>query len=122
MLDSFETSADECAAFLSKAGERQARFLRALIPVFLAECPELLGSIRQAIAAGNAVALRHAAHTLKGSLGFFGGKRVIDLAQQLEALGKSGDLTGAAELRVVLEKSIEAMLPVLADYARPTSG
>src|SRR5437773_12508257 len=85
-------------AALKHAGERQARFLRQLIPCFLSECPELLSAIRQAIAGGDAAQLKYAAHTLKSSLLFLGANAATEAVERLEAMGRDGNLAGAEEV------------------------
>ena len=47
----------------------------------------LLAAIREAIAAGDRTALRLSAHTLKGSVHYFGATAVFELACRLERMG-----------------------------------
>lgn len=103
---------------LTHVSERQARFLRELIPVFLIECPQLLSNIRQAIDAKDAAQLKFAAHTLKSSLLFLGDTAAAAPVHRLEAMGRSGDLTEAEAVFTVLTKSLEEMLPTLRDFVK----
>jgi len=71
-------------------------FLRELVDIFLADTPQHLGAIESAIAAGDAPTLTRAAHSIKGSAGNFGANHLAALARDIEALGKSGELTAVA--------------------------
>ncbi|NLY01485.1 MAG: response regulator [Rhodopirellula sp.] len=64
---------------------------------FLAESTEVLNQLDAAVRGGNATALAAAAHRLRGTIVYLGARSAADAAQQVEQLGKSGDLTGAAE-------------------------
>ena len=106
---------------MQRAPERQQKFLRLLIPSFLSECPELTNLIRQAIADGDAARLKTAAHTLKSSLLFLADSVSTDALQRLEAMGRTGDLTGACEACADLDKTLAVLLPVLADFAKESA-
>ena len=56
-----------------------------------------MASAWQAIGRGDAVGVRQAAHTLKGSVGYFGAPTVFAAAQELERLAGSGNLDTAAD-------------------------
>jgi PAS domain S-box-containing protein len=79
-----------------------------LIGLFQQETPPLLDSIRDAVATGNADKLRAAAHTLKGSSGSLGARGLAALCADLERVGRSGSVAGAAAL----------LAPLAAEYAR----
>ena len=66
--------------------------LKELLQLFAVECPQLLTEIRNAINHSDAVLLRRAAHTLKGSISNFGAPAVVAAAQRLENLGRDGNL------------------------------
>ncbi|MGD1923766.1 MAG: response regulator [Paracoccaceae bacterium] len=68
-----------------------------LVESFRAEAPRLFAGIEDG-AAGDAVHLRIAAHTIKASAGDFGASVLADQCARLEFKGSSGDLDGAAEL------------------------
>lgn len=85
-------------------GDDSPETLNELIGIFLEATPQLLNEIRQAIARGDAAALRHAAHTLKSSSASMGACSLATLCAELEALGKSGSLVGAAERMAVCER------------------
>src|SRR2546430_2002631 len=90
-------------AFLKQASERQARFLRRLIPPFLSECPQLLNTMRQAIDAKDAGKLTFAAHTLKGAVSFLADSPITEAARQLEMMDQNGTLDDAGATFAFLE-------------------
>ena len=71
--------------------------------IFISCIPEYGESIRTALAAGNADALRQAAHKLKGGAGNFSLKLLSVTAQKIERAAASGDLECAAGLIEELE-------------------
>jgi two-component system, sensor histidine kinase and response regulator len=56
--------------------------------LFLIESDQLLEEIKKAIDQGDATALQHAAHTLKGSISNFCGGSAVEIARELEYLGR----------------------------------
>ena len=87
--------------------------LREIIGMFFEECPGWLNQIRDGVARGDAAAVRHGAHTLKGAISTFGSTAARDLAQQLETMGQHQDLTGADEISLQLERAIHDLRPAL---------
>ncbi len=77
-----------------------------LAALFLAECPKLLEDIRNAIAKGDAKALRGAAHTLKGSVGNFAAKQACEAALTLETMASASDLSRAQDTYAILQGEI----------------
>ncbi len=67
-----------------------------LVVLFSDEAPRLLTAIRNAVAAADAHAVAHAAHTLKGSAANLGAPMTSEAAMALEIMGRSGDLGPAA--------------------------
>ena len=74
-----------------------ASFLDRIIGLYLGSAAGLLAQLRDAVAAGDASAARIAAHTLKSSSANVGAMRLASLCKDMEALGRSGSLDGAAE-------------------------
>ncbi len=106
---------DEAAALARVGDDRE--LLAELAQLFLHECPHLLSNIRLAIAEGDPVKLKSAAHNLKGSVDNFAAKRVVEAAWKLEMAGRDGNLTGVQETWRVLEEELERLGPVLASLA-----
>jgi len=69
-----------------------------LIGVFLETVPSTMTSISEAITAGDARALRLAAHSLKGAAGTITAQRVADAAHAVEKRAADGDLEGVSSL------------------------
>jgi CheY-like chemotaxis protein len=65
--------------------------------LFLSDSPRQMDDIRRALAVRDAVALRRAAHSLKGSAAYVGGTSAANAAHRLEILGAENDLRAAAE-------------------------
>ncbi len=61
-------------------------------------------------------ALRHAAHTLKGSLSPFCAGRAQATAQRLEKLGQAGDFAAAAAARQDLEHEVGRLCAALGEF------
>ncbi len=93
------------------ARDRQA--LHAVAEALLGELPDLIAKIRRGIADRDHTALRLAAHTLKGSVGCIGATSVFDRAQELEQMGKQGNLDGAEETLAALEQEVGRLVPAL---------
>jgi len=84
--------------------------LQELMKMFMAECPELLVEIRQAIDTSDVNLLRRAAHTLKGSAAIFGAYAVVDAALQLERMGRENNFTIARQGLQTLESRTSLLL------------
>jgi HPt (histidine-containing phosphotransfer) domain-containing protein len=82
----------------------------------LEEAPAKLQEIRQAIDERQTTMLHRAAHTLKGSLGYFGNQAAIERALMLELLGRRGTCEGAAPLVAELESHLAGILHCLSVY------
>ena len=97
-------------------GDRQ--LLDVVVETALEEAPRLIEAIHAAVAAGDPPALRLAAHTLKGSIRYFGQGPAYHLAGRLEQMGREGQWEGAAEILAALEGEIAQVTSVLIDYQR----
>jgi len=95
---------DETALLAGVDGDR--RILRELVRLFLSDYPKRLADMREAVRRGDAGLLEKAAHALKGSVGNFGAKSAIAVAQQLESLASKGNLDIAPDLCVTLESEL----------------
>jgi CheY-like chemotaxis protein/HPt (histidine-containing phosphotransfer) domain-containing protein len=94
-----------------------ARMLRDLIEIFLAECPRWLEELRRAIAGRVVGDVKRLAHNLKGSVRLFGAKNAFDPAFLLEQMGRNGNLSGAPEALAKLEESVARLAPTLRRFA-----
>lgn len=92
--------------------------LKELVELFALECPKLMKTIRAAITNGNLSELQRAAHTLKGSMQFFGVEPPAAAARQLESIGREQDLSKAEDAWLVLVQEIERLMPMLNDLVK----
>ena len=72
--------------------------LAEVLNLFLVEVPPRMDRLRNAWAAGNIEEVRRAAHSLKGSAGTIGARRLYEVCRQLDTRAKSDDLAGLATL------------------------
>ena len=71
--------------------------LREIAVLFLDDYPSLISQIQAALADSDAQNLERAAHSLKGSVANFGSDAAYQAAFDLEQIGRSKKLDGAAE-------------------------
>jgi CheY-like chemotaxis protein len=102
-------------------GEGELDIVQELAVAFQSETPPLLETLRQAVAEGQPEQLRRAAHNLKGSSHNLGALTMAALSAELETLGKSGTVAGAAGLVTRLEQEYQRVCRALAtEIARAT--
>jgi HPt (histidine-containing phosphotransfer) domain-containing protein len=89
----------------SVGGDRE--FLGELMDTFFEDTAGQLAAIQQALATGDAEALRRAAHSLKSNSLNFGATALAELCKELEERGKTGALAGGAELATQIEAGYE---------------
>lgn len=82
--------------------------------LFLDLAPDRVRSAREGLEAGDADAVRRAAHSLKSSSGNVGALAVMDAAGRLEDAAERGDgLEALAALLSAMESALQAALPEL---------
>jgi signal transduction histidine kinase/DNA-binding response OmpR family regulator len=100
-------------AAVRKRVEGDNELLRELVELFRQDCPRMLDAIGAAVAASDAQQLERAAHVLKGSVSVFGAAEARERAAALEALGRAGDVRGAADEYAALRAACLRLLPAL---------
>ncbi len=95
--------------------------LQELTEVFLTDSPKWLADLHRAAAAGNAVDLRRAAHTIKGAVGYFGADEAGAAADRLQELGRAGDVPAAVAFAHQLEQALERLTAALRSAGRSPS-
>lgn len=95
-----------------------AELLAQIAGLFIADWPESLARLRAALAAGDAEALRGAAHAVKGAVANFCAERAVQAMRELEMAGKAGDLACAPQLLDAAVAAVEEVLAALAAEAR----
>jgi two-component system sensor histidine kinase/response regulator len=108
------------AALKICAGDRA--LLRDLVQAFLEEHPRRIDEIRRAIDSADWELLHRAAHTIKGSMRYFGASAVFDRAFGLEQLAARQSLDGAEEIFALLKQELAKLLPHLINYAEGRGG
>jgi HPt (histidine-containing phosphotransfer) domain-containing protein len=91
-----EAPMDFSAALRWVDGDRE--LLTELIAIFLEDCPKRLQELDHAVKEDNANGVRQAAHSLKGMVAGFQARSAHGLANEMEILGKAGDLSQASDL------------------------
>ena len=81
-----------------------------LARLFREECPKSLHEIHQAFDEFDAVHLRRAAHTLKGSAAVFHAQPTIDAAEELELLGAQGSLEMVPHVLQSLDDRVDSLI------------
>ncbi|MGA2259094.1 MAG: response regulator, partial [Thermoguttaceae bacterium] len=99
-----------------RAVQDNQALLATIVETALEEIPRLLKLIEQAVTDQNATNLRLAAHTLKGSLHYFGAATAVQQAFRLELMGQKGDLRGAAEALRILDAQTQEVARCLSEY------
>ena len=95
-----------------------SEFLCMLVDCFLTRAPADLARLRAAVQGGDATAIYHVAHCLKGAAATLGSPGMVDLCQELEALASTGGLAPARELLCCLEQEFARVTTAL-DAAVP---
>ena len=108
---------DRAAALRGVGGDEQ--LLAEVAGLFLEECPRVMAAIRAAEAAGDAAEVHRRAHSLKGSVGFFGPGPVMDAARRLESLAGSGDPSGLGEEIGRLSYAVDRLIVCLTGIVQP---
>jgi two-component system sensor histidine kinase/response regulator len=102
-----DISLDEERLVAGVGGNRE--MLRALIRIFLKDCPRMLREIRGAIDAADSIALRQAAHALKGAASNFGPNGAAETARQLEMMGREERCPEAGPAYAKLETQVSLL-------------
>jgi HPt (histidine-containing phosphotransfer) domain-containing protein len=115
-----EDSLDWVQAMQAVNGD--AELLEDVLEAALDEFPKLLTEIHGAVAKGDAAALKLAAHSLKGTVRFFGENPVYTHAYRLEQMGRDDRMDGAEEALADLEKAVRQLTPLLQKYVHVEDG
>jgi signal transduction histidine kinase/DNA-binding response OmpR family regulator len=94
-------------------GPNGALLVQKVIGAFLADTPPRFAQLQSAVNAGNAEALRKAAHTLKSSSANVGAEHLAGLCKELELLGRKATVDGAKTLLLDVESELPRVLATL---------
>ena len=92
------------AAVLESLRQIDEGLIEELIGLFMEDTPGRIEAMRMAIAVGDPKEMWQNAHALKGSCGNMGAKLMSGFCLEIEMLGKSGSIEGAASLLIKLER------------------
>jgi two-component system sensor histidine kinase/response regulator len=107
-------------AIRALSADKGEMLLQRVLHAFIHDTPQRLALLRDAIAAGNAVSLRKAAHSLKSASANVGADRLAQLSKDMEQLGRN-DTTGAAALLPTMEREFAAVRDTLSSmFAKET--
>jgi CheY-like chemotaxis protein len=95
-------------------GDRQ--LFAQLVSLFLTRYESMLADIKEALAAGHALSVERAAHTLKGTAGNLCAAAVSQAAGRLEAVGHIGALHDAPPVYAELELEVLRLVRLLEQY------
>ena len=87
--------------------------LERVLQAYLDDTPSHLRALQQAIATGNTVQLRKAAHSLKSSSANVGATALAQHSKDMEQLGRNDTTAGAAPLLAEMERSFQAVRQAL---------
>jgi CheY-like chemotaxis protein/HPt (histidine-containing phosphotransfer) domain-containing protein len=90
-----------------------ADLLREIIELFLADCPERLMELHEALAHQDCTALARAAHRLKGALGNISANHALAAVRRVETSAREGDVHTATEALARLEDELARLRPLL---------
>ena len=98
---------DLSKAMSTVAGDRV--LFEEIANLFLEDAADKTAKLREGVVRGDASVVAQAAHTLKGSAGYFGAKRTLDAVHRLELIGKNGIWAEAETAQLDLEREIKAL-------------
>jgi HPt (histidine-containing phosphotransfer) domain-containing protein len=84
--------------------------LQEVMDIFLEEAPKHMAALHLAVAQGIAETVETTAHSLKGELGYLGLPEILQKARELEEMGRSNNVGGAASLLSQFEADISGLL------------
>ena len=102
-------------AFWSRV-EEDSSLARQLISLFFVEAPRILSEVRAAVHAKDSAALKRGAHAMRGMVANFAAPSAVDAAAVLEEMGRIGDLAGAEEAFIVLDRQLVQLRAALARF------
>ena len=90
-----------------------AELLREIIDLFLADCPERLLELHEALTHQDYTALARAAHRLKGALGNISANKALAAVRRVETSARAGDVHAATKALARLENELARLTPLL---------
>jgi len=110
-----QTSAFDANELLERMGGDH-ELIAELLDLFREDAATQLEAMERAVTANDANGLFETGHALKGSAANFTAGRVVDLAFQLESLGRGGSTDGAAAIFDQLKIAVEELITGLTQF------
>lgn len=101
---------------IQETSDGDTEFEQELIEMYVDDAMEHLQAIASAHQAGDALAIKRAAHTLKGSSANVGAIAVQEIAAEIESLGGAEDLSGIAPHIPEINQAFEKVKAFFEDY------
>ncbi len=101
--------------------ETSPAFLPEMIDLFIKDSPARINKMKEAFWHDDADALAQAAHSLKGSSGQVGARRMHDLCDIIEERSRAGSMHGATALLMTLEEEFGRVRLALEAEKKPAS-
>jgi signal transduction histidine kinase/DNA-binding response OmpR family regulator len=105
----------DAAQMFQNIGEDRQLFAQ-LVALFLDRHQAMLAAIKEGLIGANALAVEHAAHSLKGTAGNLCASKVVLAASRLEAVGHLGALQDAPPVYAQLEMEVRQLVQTLVAY------
>ncbi len=86
-----------------------AALVRELTQLFIDSASSQMEAVTAAAARGDALAIKAAAHRLRGALSTFGAASATQLALTLESMSESGNLDGAGAVATALDDEVREL-------------
>lgn len=93
-------------------------FIQEILDTFVQSTDELMGPLRDGVRAGDIVVVQRESHRLKGSSANVGAEGLRECSVELEQLGRSGSLDGAAAILEQIEAEFVRVRSFLAERQR----
>ena len=115
-----DSSPFDLDAALQRLGGELGLF-REMVGFFFGDGLKLLDEIKAAAEAGDATTIERKAHRLKGTVLYLGAEAALEAVANVEILGRSRDLTGAARAIPLMETEVARLAEALRSYRPGTT-
>ena len=101
--------------FLLSSIDNDKGFLKIIIKQFNKQIPKKISELKEAIDKKDAPAAAGLAHQLKGSIGYFNNKELLNLILKIEQMCKNNNISKAAAVFLKVEKMVSNIIKYLND-------
>ncbi len=97
-------------------GDDGGEFIRGILGDFIRDSAERVAAIQSGFSAGSAREVEEAAHSLKSSSAYVGALRLSRINEQLQGLGRRGNVAGAGDLIAELGQEFDRVKTAFSPY------